>query len=214
MTSRKLGVADATEAIEELEAHYPNAGYYLNFRTAVDLVAAAIISARTKDTVVNAVTPALFDKYRTADDYAGANPKDLEAMISRVSFPSRKAGNIIRTFRIIVNDYGGKVPDKREALTALPGIGSKTANTILINAFGIAAGIPVDTWVLRIAYRLGLSVEADQDRVEADLEGLVKKKYWKNIAYVMKAHGKELCRTSAPLCDECFLSGLCMRNGV
>ena len=214
MTSRKLGVRDAANAIEELEAYYPNARYYLNFRTAVDLVAAAIISARTKDAVVNAVTPALFDKYRTADDYAGAYPKDLERMISKVPFASRKAGNIIQAFKIIVNDYGGKVPDRYEALIALPGIGGKTENTILINAFGKAMGIPVDTWVLRVSYRLGLSIETDPDRVEADLERLADKRYWMNIAYVMKAHGKEICRISNPLCNKCFLSGLCMRNGV
>ncbi len=212
MTSRKLSVEDAATVIEELEAHYPDAKYYLNFRTAVDLIAAAIISAQTKDTVVNSITPALFDRYRTAEDYANANPKDIEGMISRAPFASKKAENIMRTFRIIVDSYGGKVPDKKEALTAMPGIGNKTANTILINAFGIAAGIPVDTWVLRISHRLGLSIETNPDKVEADLERLTNKKHWKNIAYVMKAHGKELCHASAPLCNKCFLSGLCMRN--
>ena len=209
-----LDAKDAAETIELLEENYPDSHYYLNFKTPIDLLVAAILSAQTKDEIVNRSTPALFDRYRTAKDYANADLKELEDCVKSVSFAGNKARNIIKACNIIVKDYCGKVPDSMDALLKLPGIGRKTANTILINAYGIVDGIPVDTWVIKISNRTGLSISAKPDLIEEDLKRIVKRKYWRNFAYVMKAHGHAICKSVVPVCSKCFLNGRCRRNGV
>lgn len=219
MDFKRLGDSEARRAVELLEKEYPDAKYYLEFGTPVELLVAAIMSAQTHDEVVNAATPALFKRYRTAKDYAAADAEELLGLIRSVSFAGNKAKNIIAACKIIEEKYKGKVPDSMEALTALPGIGRKTANTILINAYGIVEGIPVDTWVIKLSYRIGLSPNTDPEKIEQDLMPVVDKRYWKNIAYVMKAHGKKVCQSQVPLCGRCLLgprpgNGLCPRNGV
>ncbi len=204
----------ARDAVEALEKEYSGARYYLSFSTPIDLVAAAIISAQTRDETVNALTPALFKRYRTAREYANADPEELTAMIRRVSFAGAKAKNIIATCRTIDERYGGKVPDKMDALVELPGIGRKTANTILINAYGIVEGIPVDTWVMKLSSRIGLSESGKPEEIERDLMKVVEKRHWHNLAYVMKSHGKKVCQSKVPLCSKCLISRLCPRNGV
>ncbi len=204
----------AVEAINTLEEKYRNAKYYLNFDGALQLMVAAILSAQTKDTLVNEITPGLFHRYKNVDDFANAEPAELTEYIKRVSFAENKAKNIINCCRIINEKYNGKVPDKMDDLLSLPGIGRKTANTILINAFGIVEGIPVDTWVIRLSYRIGLSKSDKPDKIEEDLKAIVDKKYWKNIAYVLKEHGHEICRSSKPRCDSCPIRGICPKNGV
>ncbi len=208
-----LNRSDAVSLAKGLEGRYKDAKYYLNFKTPVDLLVAAILSAQTHDEVVNAVTPALFAKYRAAADYARADPEELIGYIRRVSFAGTKAKNVISTCKALEERYGGKVPKTMEELVELPGIGRKTANTILINAYGIVVGIPVDTWVIRLSQRLGLSANTKPEAIEADLMALLPKEYWHNFAYVLKRHGKELCK-DVPVCSKCPVDRICPKNGV
>ncbi len=208
-----LNRSDAVSLAKGLEGRYKDAKYYLNFKTPVDLLVAAILSAQTHDEVVNAVTPALFTKYRTAADYARADPEELVGYIRRVSFAGTKTKNIISTCKALEERHGGKVPKTMEELVELPGIGRKTANTILINAYGIVIGIPVDTWVIRLSQRLGLSANTKPEAIEADLMALLPKEYWHNFAYVLKRHGKELCK-DVPVCSKCPVDRICPKNGV
>jgi endonuclease III len=208
-----LSQKDAEELVRVLSGAYKDSHYYLNFKTPIDLLAAAVISAQTRDEVVNKVTPALFSKYRIAKDYANTDEEELIKVIKSVSFAGNKAKNIIKTCKILVEKYNGKVPDKMEELIALPGIGRKTANTILINAYGIVEGIPVDTWVIKLSYRFGLSQNKNPDKIESDLKERIPKTYWSKIAYVMKNHGRAICQT-VPYCSKCPVSGICLKNGV
>lgn len=203
----------ALRLVEGLRKAYPDAKYYLDFKTPMDLMVAAIISAQTRDETVNRTTPALFAKYRTARDYAKARPDKLAEEIRSVSFAGNKAKNIIAACKIVDGQYGGRVPRSMDQLAELPGIGRKTANTILINAYGIVEGIPVDTWVIKLSYRLGLSANKDPDKIEADLKKIVPRRGWHNLAYVLKAHGKTLCK-DVPICSKCPVSKICPKNGV
>lgn len=210
---RLLPQKEAEELVKTLHNTYKDSHYYLSFKTPVDLLVAAVLSAQTRDEAVNRTTPALFLKYRTAKDYAKADPDDLIKDIKSISFAGNKAKNIITTCRILAERYNGKVPDKMEALIELPGIGRKTANTILINAYGIVEGIPVDTWVIKLSYRLGLSTNKDPDKIESDLKERIPKAYWGKLAYVMKNHGRAICQ-AIPYCSKCPVNGICPKNGV
>lgn len=214
MPFRALDQKDAKTAIAQLISNYPDAHYYLSFTTDIDLLAAAILSAQTRDEVTNSVTPDLFKKYKTIKDYAGADEEELIGLIRRVSFPAAKAKNIIKACKIIVGQYNGKIPRNMEGLTSLPGVGRKTANTVLINAYGIVEGIPVDTWVIKLSGRIGLSKSTDPQEIEQDLMKLVEKKDWKKITYVMKRHGKAICQSRIPICSKCMISKICPKNAV
>lgn len=204
---------DANRLADTLHKAYPDAHYYLDFKTPVDLVAAAILSAQTRDDVTNAVTPKLFSKYKTAKDYSDADPNELIRIVSRVSFAGNKAKNIIKTMKTIEEKYGGKVPDTMEGLLELPGIGRKTANTVLINAFGIVVGIPVDVWVIKLSPRWGLSLNKNPEKIEQDLMKTLDRKYWNKITYIMKNHGRKIC-LKEPLCSQCPAMKICPKNGV
>ncbi len=208
-----LSASDANKLVGMLGKAYLDAHYYLDFKTPIDLVAAAILSAQTRDQVTNAVTPKLFAKYKTAKDYAQADPDELYQYINGVSFGGNKAKSIINTMKIIQDKYNGKVPNKMEQLLELPGIGRKTANTILINAYGIVEGIPVDTWVIKLAPRLGLSANKDPEKIEQDLMKTLEKKYWHNVTYIFKNHGRALC-DKVPVCSKCPVQKICPKNGV
>ena len=210
---RFLTQKEAGELTSSLSKSYNDAKYYLHFKTPIDLVVAAILSAQTRDEVVNAATPKLFTKYKTAMDYAHANPQELVEHIKSISFAGNKARNIINTCRTIDEKYGGNVPKSMEHLLELPGVGRKTANTILINAYGIVEGIPVDTWVIKLSFRLGLSKNKDPEKIEQDLMKVVDRKNWHNFAYVMKNHGKKICQT-IPICSKCPVNDICPKNGV
>jgi endonuclease-3 len=209
-----LSQKKAGEAVSLLEREYNEARYYLDFSTPIDLAVAAILSAQTHDYTVNAITPGLFKKYRTAKDYANADPERLAAEARGVAFAGSKARNIVAACKIINEKFGGRVPDKMADLVELPGIGRKTANTILINAYGIVEGIPVDTWVIKLSGRIGLSGSGDPDGIERDLMKKVSRRYWKNFAYVLKEHGHRICHSQVPLCSKCLLNRICPRNGV
>ena len=211
--AKLLSKADANRMVEALSRAYPDVHYYLDFKTPIDLVAAAILSAQTRDDVTNAVTPKLFARYKTAKDYANADMEELTGAVSRVSFAGNKARNIIKTMKIIDEKHKGKVPSNMEELLELPGIGRKTANTILINAYGVVVGIPVDVWVIKLAPRLGLSANKNPDKIEQDLMETLDKKYWNKITYIMKNHGRKICQKD-PICSQCPARNMCPKNGV
>jgi len=202
------------EGMALLKKYYPNAKYYLNFSNILELMVAAILSAQVRDEVVNAATPELFKKYKTAKNYAGASEDELIGYISKITFAGNKARNIIKACKILVEKHGGKVPNTIEDLTQLPGIGRKTANAILINGFNIVVGIPCDTHVLRLAYRLGWTKNTNPDKVEQDLMRLLPKAEWKKIPYLLKDHGRAVCKAPVPECSRCFLNKLCPKHGV
>jgi endonuclease-3 len=214
MEFKLLERADAVRVVALLEGAYPNAKYYLNFSNPLELLVAAILSAQTHDEIVNAVTHELFKKFKSAHDYANASVDELLKYISRVSFAGNKAKNIISTCKIIEEKHNGVVPKSMEELLELPGIGRKTANTILINAYNLVEGIPVDTWVIKLSYRMGLSKSKRPEDIENDLMKIVEKKYWHNIAYVLKQHGHAICNSQVPACSRCVISKICPRNGV
>ncbi len=212
-SERILGDKVAAQLVTDLCKHYKDSHYYLNFKTPIDLVVAAILSAQTRDVVTNKTTPALFSKYKTAKDYANADATELVKIIKSVTFATNKAKNIMNTCKIIAEKYNGKVPNKMDQLLELPGIGRKTANTILINAYDIVDGIPVDTWVIKLSPRLGLSNQKDPDKIELELQSKIPKQYWGKITYVLKNHGRDLCKP-VPICSKCPVQKLCPKNGV
>ncbi|MEM0094355.1 MAG: endonuclease III [Candidatus Micrarchaeaceae archaeon] len=214
MAFKQLSDEKINEALATLERAYPDAKYYLNFSTPIDLLVAAILSAQTHDEVVNAATAELFKHFKTARDYSNARPEELLKYIGKVSFAGKKAISIIEACKIIAEKYGGKVPNKMSELVELPGIGRKTANTILINAYGIVEGIPVDTWVIKLSYRIGITEDRDPEKIEEKLMRVLDKKYWHNIAYVLKRHGHQICHSQAPLCSKCVINAICPKNGV
>lgn len=202
------------EVIDKLQKNYPDAKFYLNFSTPFELFIASLLSPQVRDEVVNATTPKLFKKYKKPEDYLKADFKELVNDIKPISFAGIKARRIKSACKVLVERFKGKVPENMEDLVKIPGIGRKTANTILINAFNKVEGIPVDTHVQRISYRLGWTNSKNADEIEKDLMKTIPKKYWKNIAYLLKAHGRKICLAPTPICSKCFLKNLCPKNGV
>lgn|SRR3989304_6797231 len=207
-------MTNALEVIKRLKKAYPNAKYYLNFSNPLQLLVAAILSAQVRDEVVNKTTENLFKKYKSAKDYAKADLKVLTNDIKSVTFAGNKAKHIKEACRIINEKYNGKIPKTIEELIELPGIGRKTANVILANAYNIITGIPVDVHVTRVAYRLGLTKQKNPDKIEQDLLKVVPKHYWKEFQWIIKAHGRAICQAPLPFCSKCFLSDICPKQGV
>lgn len=214
MPFRLLGDEDAAKAIDTLEKEYPNAKDTVNFSNPLELMVAMILAAQARDDVVNAITPALFKRYRTAADYAGASFNELVGYVRRVPFAGNKAKNIIAACKAVYANYNGRVPSSMNELLDLPGIGRKTANIILINGYGIVEGIPVDRWVIKLSGRIGLSKGAKPDEIEKDLMKKVERKHWKDFAFVLKHHGRKICQSTTPICSRCVINKLCPRNGV
>jgi endonuclease III len=203
-----------TKVLSELKKLYPHAKYYLNFSNPLELLVATILSAQVRDTVVNATTPKLFQKYKTAEDYAHADLETLIREISPVSFPANKAKYIQQACKILAEKYHGKVPNTMEQLVELPGIGRKTANAVLINAFGKIEGIVVDTHVIRLSYRLGWSKSKNPEKIEQDLMKVIPRADWARITWLLKEHGRAVCRAPVPACSRCALEPHCPKAGV
>jgi len=201
------------KTIQLLKKEYPHAKYYLNFSNPLELMVAAILSSQVRDEIVNATTPHLFKKYKTAKDYASADLSELESLIKSIPFYKNKAKNIKEACKLLAERYGGHVPKTMEELIELPGIGRKTANAILINGFDIVNGIPCDTHVIRLSYRLGWTKQKNPDKIEQDLMKLIPKNYWKKIPYLLKDHGRAVCKP-LPECSKCVLNKLCPKQGV
>ena len=188
-----------------LEQAYPDAACSLDFTTPLELLVATILSAQCTAVLVNKVTPDLFKKYRRAEEYAGADLAALERDLSRINFYRNKARSIKLACQMLVEHFGGKVPDRMEDLVQLPGVARKTANVVLGNAFCVQAGIVVDTHVMRLSQRLGLTAQTDRDKIEQDLMALVPKPKWTRFGHLMITHGRAVCRAKAPKCRECPL---------
>jgi endonuclease III len=188
---------------------YPNAHCELDFRNPLELLVATILSAQCTDKRVNMVTPELFKKYRTARDYANAPKADLENAIRSTGFYRNKAKSIRAAMRTIAEDHGGKVPSTMEELRKLPGVGRKTANVVLGNAFGKNEGIVVDTHVARLSQRLGLTKHKEPDKIERDLMKLVPRPHWTDWSHWLIWHGRRRCYARKPDCSNCEVFRLC-----
>jgi endonuclease-3 len=188
---------------------YPNAHCELHFRNPLELLVATILSAQCTDKRVNMVTPELFKKYRTAKDYANAPQAELENAIRSTGFYRNKAKSIRAAMRAIAEEHAGKVPDTMEKLRALPGVGRKTANVVLGNAFGKNEGIVVDTHVTRLSQRLGLTKHKDAEKIERDLMKLIPREYWTDWSHWLIWHGRRRCFARKPDCSQCEVFRLC-----
>jgi endonuclease-3 len=199
---------------------YPGAHTELNFKNPLELLIATILSAQCTDKRVNMVTPALFKKYRSAKDYAAAPQAELENAIKSTGFFRNKTKSIRAATSTIANKFGGKVPDSMEQLRELPGVGRKTANVVLGNAFGKNEGIVVDTHVIRLSQRLGLTKQKDPEKIEQDLMKLVPREYWAIWSHWLIWHGRRRCYARKPDCANCEVFRLCpsgkvfLRTGV
>ena len=181
----------------------------LTYRTPLELAIATILSAQCTDVRVNRVTPGLFKTYPTVEAFALADRLELEAAIHSTGFFRNKARSIQELCQRLLSDHDGVLPDTMEQLVKLPGIGRKTANIILSNAFGKVEGIAVDTHVRRLSQRLGLSKHADPVKIERDLMRHFPKNRWTDLTYLLIEHGRAVCKSRKPRCGECELSGTC-----
>jgi endonuclease III len=204
----------AAKVVKLLGREYPEAHTALSYRTPWELLVATILSAQCTDRRVNEVTPDLFARWPEAEDLADAARADIEEAIRSTGFFRNKAKSLQEAARMLVADYGGRVPDDIEELVRLPGVGRKTAKVVLGEAFEIAAGVAVDTHVGRVTRRLGLSREKDAEKVAADLEALVPRSEWIALSMRMILHGRRLCTARRPHCSDCFLEPLCPKMGV
>jgi len=195
--------------ISILKKEYPGAAIALNYADPMQLLVATVLSAQCTDVRVNIVTSELFKKYKTVKDYAEADLKTFEKEIYSSGFYHAKAKNIIAAAQRIIHEFNGKVPESMEELIQLPGVARKTANIVLFNAFGKTSGIAVDTHVLRLSQRLGLTVHDTPEKVEQDLMRLILKKEWGHFSYLLIEHGRKVCAAKKPKCPECVLGKLC-----
>jgi endonuclease-3 len=199
----------ANEYYDRLAAAYPDAHCALDHRNAFELLVATILSAQCTDARVNMVTPALFARYPTARDLAEADREDVEQLIKSTGFFRNKAKSLLGMARALVERHGGEVPRTMDELTQLPGVGRKTANVILGNAFGLNEGVVVDTHVTRIANLLGLTRERDAVKIERDLVRLFPRERWTMLSHLFIEHGRRVCVARAPKCGVCPLADLC-----
>ena len=204
----------ARQVVRALAALYPDARCALIHRGPFELLVATVLSAQCTDVRVNQVTPPLFARYPDARALAGAEPAELEGLIHSTGFFRAKARNLRALAARLVEHHGGEVPRDLDALTALPGVGRKTANVVLGSAFGVASGVVVDTHVKRLARRLGLTAETDPVRVERDLVRLVPKTQWIDLSHRLILHGRATCGALRPKCDACALAPICPKIGL
>ena len=205
MTARER----VAELLKVLPKVYPDAHTELNFKTPLELLIATILSAQCTDKRVNLVTPALFKRYRTAADYAKAPAAELEKAIQSTGFFRNKTKSIRAATSTIVNKHNGKVPDTMAELRELPGVGRKTANVVLGNAFHKDEGIVVDTHVVRLSKRLRLTKHNDPEKIERDLMKLVPREHWTNWSHWLIWHGRRRCFARKPDCANCEIFRLC-----
>ena len=204
----------APEILRRLRDAYPDARCALDYRDAYQLLCATILSAQCTDARVNLVTPVLFQRYPTAEALAAARPADVEEIIRSTGFFRNKTRSLIGMAQALVAGHGGKVPGTMEELRVLPGVGRKTANVVLGNAFSINEGITVDTHVTRLSGRLGLTRHTDPVKIEQDLMPLVPREDWALVSHLLIFHGRRICVARRPRCPECVLADLCPSAGL
>jgi len=207
--TKKTKYLRAEQIYSRLEAAYPDARCALDHKNPLQLLVATILSAQSTDKTVNLVTPALFKKYKSPKDYAEAKVPELEQMIHSTGFFRNKTKSIQGAGQMLVEKYGGKVPQTMEELLELPGVARKTANVVLGVAFGKAEGVVVDTHVQRLARRLDLTKEERPDKIEEDLMKLFPRERWIQLAHLLIHHGRALCYARKPRCVECPIEDLC-----
>jgi endonuclease-3 len=202
------------QIIKLLRQVYPDARCALNHSNPLELLIATILSAQCTDERVNQVTAELFRKYRRCEDYLAVPRAELEQEIHSTGFYRNKAKAIQGACQVIKEKHGGRVPEMMEELLALPGVARKTANVVLGNAFGVASGVVVDTHVLRLSRRLGLTAHEQPEKIEADLMKLVPKKDWIDFSHLLITHGRQICKARHPLCAACAVESLCPSSSL
>ncbi len=203
-TSKKIG-----GILSLLKKLYTTTKPEMDYSNPLELLIATILSAQCTDKRVNLVTPALFKKYKSVSAYANANPRELETLIHSTGFYKNKTKNMIGCCQKIISDFKGEIPQTMEELTTLPGVGRKTANVILTHAFGKIIGICVDTHVMRLSQRLGLTKNTDAKTIEKDLMEITDKKNWSWITQTLILHGRRVCFAKKPHCDICTIQKYC-----
>ncbi len=206
--------ARVRKIIARLEKAYPDSGSALHHKSALELLVATILSAQSTDARINMVTPALFTRYKTAEDFARADPRVLEQEIHSTGFFRNKTKSIIGMAQALVERHGSAVPDTMEQLIQLPGVGRKTANVVLGSWFGKNEGVVVDTHVQRLATLLGLTKERDPVKIERDLMALVPRETWTWFAHALIQHGRRVCIARRPKCEICVINRLCPSSRV
>ena len=201
--------APASEVVARLKSEYLDARTELDWTNPLELLVATMLSAQTTDVQVNKVTQNLFAKYHTAEDYAGADPGELEEDIRPTGFYRNKARSLQGMAGALVEEHGGGVPRTMRELVALPGVGRKTANVVLGNAFGVDEGIVVDTHVRRVSGRLGLTENTDPEKIERDLMEVVPEQDWTVFSHLLILHGRRTCKARKPDCPNCVLNDIC-----
>ncbi len=201
--SRTLKVLDL------LGKEYPNAKTALDYTNPLEILVATMLSAQTTDERVNIVTKTLFKKYRKPEDYAGVDIKDLEQDVRSTGFYHNKASNLKKCGQMLVEKYHSQVPKTMDELLELPGVARKTANIVLYNAYGITAGIAIDTHVRRLSQRLGLTEQTDPAKIEAELMKITPKEEWMQLTDLLILHGRQVCFTQKPKCEACVLNKIC-----
>lgn len=204
----------AGQVLRRLKADYPDAECALNYESPLQLLVATILSAQCTDVRVNIVTKDLFQKYKTAADFAAVSQTTLEKAIQSTGFFRNKAQNIRACCQRLVDEYGGEVPQDLDALVELPGVGRKTANVVLGTAFGLATGVVVDTHVSRLSQRLGLTKQKDAVKIERDLMEELPRKDWVDFSHRMIHHGRQICIARKPRCEDCSMLKFCPQIGV
>jgi len=204
----------APEIYVRLEREYPDARCALDHRNPFELIVATILSAQCTDKRVNLVTPALFAKFPDAERLAVADPETLQEMIKSTGFFRNKTKSLLGMAAAVVERHGGSVPGTMAELVKLPGVGRKTANVVLGNAFGRDEGVVVDTHVTRLSNRLGLSRETDPVKIEQELMALFPQSQWTMLAHLLISHGREICDARRPLCQQCVVNDLCPSASV
>jgi endonuclease-3 len=199
----------ALKIIELLEKDHANTKIALQYKNPLELLVATILSAQATDEQINAITPKLFQKYKTAEDYANADLTELEQDIKSSGFYHNKAKNLKNSAKLLVEKYNSQVPKTMEELVELPGVARKTANIVLSNAYGVVVGIAVDTHVRRLAQRLGLTENSNPDKIEKDLMKIIPKDKWMRITDLLIFHGRRICNARKPNCAECVLNEIC-----
>lgn len=204
----------AGEIIKRLKKAYPDAHCALNHSNAFELLVATILSAQCTDDRVNIVTADLFRKYRTPMDFLKLSQSEMAHEIRSINFFNNKAKSILGTCQKLVDGFRGEVPQTMEEILTLNGVARKTANVVLGNAFGIASGVVVDTHVLRLSQRLGLTKQKTPEKVEQDLQKVVPKKDWVMFPHWIITHGRRVCKAAKPNCAECVLEEICPKVGL
>jgi endonuclease-3 len=212
--TKKARTERAAEVYDLLAAEYPDAHCELDFASPFQLAVATILSAQTTDERVNSVTPELFRRYPDAAALASADQSDVEELVRSTGFFRNKAKNIIGFARGLMADHGGEVPAEMDALASLPGVGRKTANVILGNAFRKAEGVVVDTHVKRLSSLLGFSRKDTPEKIERDLMALFPRDRWTMLSHLLIWHGRRVCIARRPQCAECAVSRLCPSSRV